>query len=57
MKKTLISLVLIIVLLVSSGITAGAFNINNYEMHHDAGLIAYPENDTIIYSKNADQKM
>lgn len=57
MKKTIISLVLIFVLLLSTGITAGAFNINNYEMHHGAGLVAYPENDTIIYSKDADKRM
>ena len=57
MKKTLFSLLLALVLLVTPSVPAGAFNINTYEMHHEAGLIGYPENDSILYAKNADEKM
>ncbi len=57
MKKRLISLIIAVVLLFGMSIPAGAFNINTYDMHHEAGLIAYLDNDTVIYEKNADQKM
>lgn len=61
MKKTLISIILIFVLLFSSVfcIPVSAYQINNYTMHHEAGLLVYlgSEKDEIIYSHNADKKM
>ena len=57
MKKRLFSIILTLVLLFSLAIPASAFSINTYDMHHEAGLIAYLDTDTVIYEKNADEKM
>ena len=57
MKKILFSLFLITVLMVSMAVPAGAFNINTYELHHKAGLIAYPDTDSFLYENNADLKI
>lgn len=57
MKKKLFSLILALVIFCSTAFSVGAFNINSYEMHHQAGLVAYLDNDTVIYDKNADKKM
>ena len=57
MKKRLFSLVLIMILLCGMSVPTAAFNINTYEMHHEAGLVVYLDNDTVIYDKNADKKM
>ena len=57
MKKRLFSIILVVFLLCSMAIPVGAFNINTYEMHHEAGLVVYLDNDTVIYEKNADEKV
>lgn len=57
MKKRLFSIILVVFLLCSMAVPVGAFNINTYEMHHEAGLVVYLDNDTVIYEKNADEKV
>lgn len=57
MKKKLFALIMTLFILCSTAFSVGAFNINTYEMHHEAGLVAYLDNDTVIYDKNADKKM
>ena len=61
MKKTLISIILILVFVFSSlfCIPASAYQINDYTMHHEAGMLVYlgSEKDEIVYSHNADKKM
>ncbi len=57
MKKKLFALIMALFIFCSSAFSVGAFNINTYEMHHEAGLVVYLDNDTVIYDKNADKKM
>lgn len=57
MKKRLFSIILTIVLLCLMAIPASAYSINSYDMHHEAGLIAYLDTDTVIYEQNADVRM
>ena len=34
-----------------------AYRINEYEMHHKAGMLVYTDDDTVIYSNDADKRM
>lgn len=56
MKKKILPLLLILIMLCFS-IPANAYQINGFEMHHEAGLIVSLDTNTVIYSKNADKKM
>ncbi len=56
MKKKILPLLLIILTLCFS-IPANAYQINGYEMHHEAGMVISVDTGTVIYSKNADKKM
>ncbi len=57
MKKKLFVLIMALFIFCSSAFSVGAFNINSYEMHHTAGLVAFVDTDTVIYDKNADRRM
>lgn len=56
LKRGLILLISMI-LFCSSVFSVGAYDINDYEMHHKAGLVAFLNNDTIIYEKNSNEKI
>lgn len=55
MKKKLIALILIF--LISFSLPVSAYQINDYEMHHEAGMLISLDTEDILYEKNADQKM
>ena len=56
MKKKFLPLLLAIFLFCFS-LPANAYQINDYEMHHEAGLIVHLDTGKVIYEKNADKKM
>ncbi len=56
MKKKIFPIILAIFLFCFS-IPANAYQINDYEMHHEAGLVVHLDTGKVIYEKNADQKM
>ncbi len=58
MKKFLIC-VLSLILCSLFVIPANAYQITQYEMHHEAGMVVYLDKneDVVIYEKNADKKM
>ncbi|MBO5872970.1 MAG: D-alanyl-D-alanine carboxypeptidase [Clostridia bacterium] len=55
MKKTCIALILIFSLVFS--IPASAFQINDYELHHTAGMLVSLDTGDVLYSKNITQKI
>ena len=55
MKKTCIALILIFLLVFS--IPASAFQINDYELHHTAGMLVSLDTGDVLYSKNTTQKI
>ena len=59
MKKILVSLILIITVTVSGffSLSASAYNINEYEMHHKAGMLISMDTGDVLYEKNADEKV
>ncbi len=59
MKKILISLILTLSLLFSGlfATTASAYNINEYELHHKAGMLVSMDTGDVLYEKNADEKL
>ena len=59
MKKIITALILVFTL-VFTGIfplSASAYRINEYEMHHEAGMVINLDTDTVIYEKNADKRI
>lgn len=56
MKKKLLP-VLIAIFVFLFSFPANAYNINGYEMHHEAGMVIHLDTGTVVYSKNADKKM
>lgn len=48
---------MLILLMLCFSVPANAYQINEYSLHHEAGLVAYLDTGTVIYSKNADKKM
>ncbi len=59
MKKIIISLIISLTLLFS-GIftsTASAYNINEYEMHHKAGMVISLDTGDVLYEYNADRRL
>lgn len=59
MRKKIFPLILIFTLLFTFcfSVPANAYQINDYQMHHEAGMVVYLDTGTVIYEKNADQKM
>ena len=55
MKKTIIALILIFSLVFS--LPANAYQINDYEMHHNAGMLISLDTGNVLYSKNADDRI
>ena len=57
MKKILISLILTLSILFSGlfALSASAYNINEYEMHHKAGMLISMDTGDVLYEKNADE--
>ncbi len=57
MKKTAISLVLILALLISSVLSVSAFTPTNVPVSAEAALLADLGRDTVVFEKNADARM
>ena len=59
MKKILISLILTLSIIFSGffALSASAYNINEYEMHHKAGMLISMDTGDVLYEKNADEKV
>ncbi len=59
MKKKIIPLILIFTLLFALcfSVPTNAYQINDYKMYHEAGMMVYLDTGTVIYEKNADKKM
>ncbi len=59
MKKILISLILTLSVIFSGifALSASAYNINEYEMHHKAGMLISMDTGDVLYEKNADEKI
>lgn len=59
MKKKIIPIVLIFIVIFTLcfSVPANAYQINGYQMHHEAGMMVYLDTGTVIYEKNADKKM
>ena len=57
MKKILISLILTLSILFSGlfALSTSAYNINEYEMHHKAGMLISMDTGDVLYEKNADE--
>ncbi len=59
MKKIFFSLILTLSIILSGlfATAASAYNINEYEMHHKAGMLISMDTGDVLYEKNADQKL
>lgn len=55
MKKKLVALIL--TFLICFSLPVSAYQINDYEMHHEAGMLISLDTGDVLYEKNADQKM
>ena len=59
MKRKLLPILLALIIFFSFcfSIPASAYQINDYEMHHEAGMVVHLETGTVVYEHNADQRM
>lgn len=55
MKKKIIALIFIFLLCFS--LPVSAYQINDYDMHHEAGMLVSLDTGDVLYSKNADARM
>ena len=55
MKKKIFALILIFLFIFA--IPAQAYQINEYELHHEAGMLISMDTGDVLYSKNADERM
>lgn len=59
MKKTALFLTIILII-TTIAFPLSAYEIEGYEMHHEAGMVIYLDDergDTVVYEKNADKRM
>ncbi|MBO5200771.1 MAG: D-alanyl-D-alanine carboxypeptidase [Clostridia bacterium] len=55
MKKKIFALILIFLFIFA--VPAQAYQINEYELHHEAGMLISMDTGDVLYSKNADERM